>query len=137
MPDAEPTFEFLSDEWLAAVRELRDEGEVEPMANPVRVNLLVTEVPFSDADLRAHVDTTSGVLILDAGHVDGADVAISVAWATAKALLVEGNQQAAMQAFLEGKVRVEGDVGKLLALQSGIASEATHAAARKIRAITR
>ncbi len=140
MPSAEPadqaTFEFLSDEWLEAVRLLREEGEVEVMELGVTVNLTATEVPFGPGERAAHVDTTTGVLVLGAGHLDAADVAITVTWATAKALLVEGNQQAAMQAFLEGKVRVEGDVGKLLAFQSGLASEATHAAARRIRAFT-
>ena len=37
---------------------------------------------------------------------------VTVDWATAKALLVDGNPQAAMGAFMEGKVRIEGDVGE-------------------------
>ena len=35
----------------------------------------------------------------------------------AKAILVEGNPQVGMQAFMQGKVRVEGDMAKLMMLQ--------------------
>jgi hypothetical protein len=41
-----------------------------------------------------------------------------------------------MGAFLEGKVRIEGDVAKLMALQSGIVDPATQEAAKRIRALT-
>lgn len=138
MPNGDVTrYEFLSDEWLRAVNELRaNESLPRAVIAPVSVNLVVTEVPFSAEPVLAHVDTTGGSLLIDAGPLERADVTITVAWATAKALLVEGNQQAAMSAFLEGKVRVEGDVGKLLAFQSGVADEATHATAATIRAFT-
>ena len=139
MPEGDaPRYEFLSEDWLAAVAELRSQRtEPEGGALKVAVNLVVTEVPFSPGrDLHAHVDTTTGALVIDAGHVPHADLSITVAWATAKALLIEGDQQAAMGAFLEGRVRVEGDVGKLLAFQSGVVDESTHEAARAIRAFT-
>ncbi len=130
-------YEFLSDEWLAAVARLRETTPLPPAAiAPVSVNLVVTDAPFSAEPVVAHVDTTTGSLLIDAGRLDVADVTITVGWATAKALLVEGNQQAAMSAFLEGKVRVEGDVAKLLAFQSGVANEATHATAATIRGFT-
>jgi hypothetical protein len=137
-PD-EQRYEFLSDEWLDAVAALRNASDGAPAtpATTVSVNLVVTDVPFSPGqDLRVHADTSSGSLIVGRGHLEHADVTITVAWSTAKALLVEGNQQAAMNAFLEGKVRVEGDVGKLLALQSGVIDESTHETARTIKSFT-
>ncbi len=136
--DDAPRYEFLSDEWLRAVAELRDaSSRVQGTVIAVSVNLVVTDVPFSpDQSRLAHVDTTRGALIVDAGHLERPDVTITVAWSTAKALLVEGNQQAAMGAFLEGKVRVEGDVAKLLAFQSGVMDPTTHETARKIRSFT-
>lgn len=140
MPEAtSQRFEFLSPEWLRAVAALRaapHDPEPAP-AVAVTVNLVVTDVPFSPAaDVLAHVDTSSGSLVIDEGHRDPSDLRVTVAWSTAKALLVEGDQQAAMSAFLEGKIRVEGDVGKLLAFQSGVVDESTHATARAIRALT-
>jgi hypothetical protein len=134
----EPRYEFLSEAWLDAVAALRDAPHpATTPAVPVSVNLVVTDVPFAPGeDLLVHADTSSGSLIVGRGHLERADVTITVAWATAKALLVEGNQQAAMGAFLEGKIRVEGDVGKLLTLQSGVIDETTHETARTIKSFT-
>jgi hypothetical protein len=130
-------YEFLSNEWLSAVAELRENESIpHAVIAPVTVNLVVTDAPFSTEQVLAHVDTTAGSLLIDGGLLERADVTITVAWATAKALLVEGNQQAAMSAFLEGKVRVEGDVGKLLAFQSGVADQAARETAARIRAFT-
>lgn len=136
--DETQRYEFLSPDWLRAVAALRaSEPEAVEGVVAVRVNLVVTEVPFAPgSDLEAHVDTSRGTLVIDEGHLDAPDLSVTVAWATAKALLVDGDQQAAMSAFFEGKIRVEGDVGKLLAFQSGVVDESTHATARAIRALT-
>jgi len=135
---ATETYEFLSDEWLDAVHALRDKYQAAGATAPVelRANLVVTEVPFADGRVLAHVDTSSGGLIVDRGHIAAPDLSVEVDWATAKALLVDGNPSAAMAAFLEGKVRIVGDVAKLMALQSGIIDPSTQEAARRIRALT-
>lgn len=132
------TYEFLSDGWFVAVRALRDEYAAGGATAPVelRANLVVTEVPFSSDQVLAHVDTSRGGLVLERGHLEQADLSVQVDWATAKALLVDGNPQAAMGAFMEGKIRIEGDVGRLMALQSGIVDASTQAAAKRIRDLT-
>jgi SCP-2 sterol transfer family len=132
------TYPFLSDEWLAAVRALRDEYVHDGATAPVEVtvNLVVTDAPFRSDNLLVHVDTSKGGLVIDKGHLEHADLKVTVDWATAKALLVDGNPQAALGAFMEGKVRIEGDVGKLMAFQSGIVDASTQAAAARIRAMT-
>ena len=137
-PSDGPTYEFLSDEWLVAVRALRDEYAADGATAPVqlRANLVVNEVPFSSEPVLAHVDTSRGGLDVEAGHLDAPDLRVEVDWATAKALLVDGNPQAAMKAFMEGKIRIEGDVGKLMALQTGIVDASTQQAAARIRALT-
>ncbi|HEV3213834.1 MAG TPA: SCP2 sterol-binding domain-containing protein [Acidimicrobiales bacterium] len=141
MPSDEATerYEFLSDEWLGAVKALRDEYAAEGATAPVelRANLVVTEVPFSSSDVLAHVDTSKGGLVIEQGHLAAPDLTVQVDWATAKALLVDGNPSAAMSAFMEGKIRIEGDVAKLMSLQSGIVDASTQQAARRIRALTR
>ena len=76
------------------------------------MNLVVTAVPFSDDDIHAHMDTSSGELVLDIGHLEVQDLKVTVDYDTAKAILVEGNPQAGMQAFMAGKVRVEGDMAE-------------------------
>jgi hypothetical protein len=137
--DGTTRYEFLSDEWLAAVRALRDEYAANGATAPVelRANLVVTDVPFSATQVLAHVDTSRGGLIVEEGHLASPDLSVQVDWATAKALLVDGNPSAAMAAFMEGKIRIEGDVGKLMALQSGIVDSSTQQAAARIRAMTR
>jgi putative sterol carrier protein len=102
------------------------------------MNLVVTAVPFSDEDVLAHMDTSSGELVLDTGHLENQDLKVTVDYDTAKAILIEGNPQAGMQAFMAGKVRVEGDMAKLMALQAAPAATDTTAAelAGRIRDIT-
>jgi putative sterol carrier protein len=131
-------YDFLSDEWLAEARRIRGEykGLATPNANPVRINLVVTEVP-DRGQVDAHVDTSSGELDIEHGHLDGVDLKVTLDYETAKALLIDGNSQAAMSAFMAGKIRVEGDMSKLLAMQgSGPLGETEELAAR-IREITK
>jgi putative sterol carrier protein len=134
------SYPFLSDEWLDAARKIREEyaGKTPPIANSVKMNLVVTAVPFSDKDIDAHMDTSSGELLLETGHLDAPDLKVTVDYDTAKAILIEGNPQAGMQAFMAGKVRVEGDMAKLMMLQSQPAATDSSAAemAAKLRDIT-
>jgi putative sterol carrier protein len=134
------SYPFLSDEWLDEARKIREEyaGKTPPIAHSVKMNLVVTAVPFSDEDINAHMDTSSGELELDTGHLDAPDLKVTVDYDTAKAILIEGNPQAGMQAFMAGKVRVEGDMAKLMMLQSQPAAQDANAAemAAKVRAIT-
>jgi SCP-2 sterol transfer family len=132
-----PTYEFLSDDWIDAVAALRDEyGDASSAPVTLRANLVVTEVPSTSTDVLAHLDTSRGGLVIGRGHLDAPDLSVTVTWATAKALLVEGNSQAALSAFMEGKVRIEGDVGKLMAFQSGVIDASTQQVAARVRALT-
>ena len=134
------SYPFLSDEWLDAARKIREEyaGKTPPITHTVMMNLVVTAVPFSDKDIDAHLDTSSGELHLETGHLDAPDLKVTVDYDTAKAILIEGNPQAGMQAFMAGKVRVEGDMAKLMALQAAPAATDSTAAemAGRIRDIT-
>ncbi len=134
-------YPFLSDEWLDEARKLRAEyADLAPNTpHSVRMNLVVTGVPFGDKEIEAHLDTTSGQLVLDTGHVENHDLKVTVDYATAKAILIEGNPQAGMQAFMAGKVKVEGDMGKLMALTATPGPGAGDSAgefAERLRAIT-
>jgi putative sterol carrier protein len=113
-------YKFLSEEWVDAARKIREEAAAPTTApQPVKMNLTITEVPFGDGSVDAHMDTTSGELKLDMGHVDAADVTATMDYATAKAMMVDANPQAAMQAFMAGKIKLQGDMTKAMALQSG------------------
>ena len=113
-------YQFLSDEWVDAARKIREEAAAPVTApQPVKMNLTITEVPFGEGSVDAHMDTTSGELQLDTGHLDGADVTATLDYETAKAMMVDANPQAAMQAFMAGKIKLQGDMTKAMALQSG------------------
>ena len=133
-----PSYPFLSDEWLEEARRIRAEyeGKTGAMPHAVRMNLVVTAVPFSEEDILAHMDTSSGELILEVGHLETQDLKVTVDYDTAKAILIEGNPQAGMQAFMAGRVRVEGDMAKLMALQSSPVDDSSVELATRLREIT-
>ncbi len=114
------TYQFLSDQWLDEARAIRAEfdGKGASIAHAIKMNLVIAEVPFGEGVVEAHVDTSSGELVLETGHIDPVDLTVSLDYDVAKAILVEGNPQAGMQAFMSGKIKVEGDIAKLMALQS-------------------
>ena len=130
-------YDFLSDEWLAEARKIRGEYKnlTPPASNPVRMNLVVTEVP-ERGQVDAHIDTSGGELDIERGHLEGADLTVTLDYETAKALLIDGNSQAAMSAFMAGKIRVDGDMSKLLAMQGTGPLGETEELAARIRAIT-
>jgi putative sterol carrier protein len=134
------TYVFLSDPWIEQARKIRAaaaaEGTSATVAHSVRVNLVITDVPFTDGTVDAHVDTTSGIVEIDSGHINPADMVITVDHSTARSILVEGNTQVAMQAFMTGKIKVDGDVSKLIELQSGAPGPAAQALAERLREIT-
>lgn len=115
---------FLSDEWIDAARAIREEyrGQAPPAAHVVRMNLVVNEVPFGEATLQAHMDSTTGEMELDLGHLDGPDLTATLDYETAKTLIVAQDPQAGMQAFMAGKIRIEGDITKLMAMQASAAN---------------
>jgi putative sterol carrier protein len=133
-------YPFLSDEWIVEAHALREElaGVTPslPAQAAVRMNLVVTEIPFDEESLQAHLDTSSGELLIDKGHLESADLTVTVDYTTAKAILVDGNPQAAMQAFMAGKIRVDGDLTKLMAIQTTPPGETAHELAERLRAIT-
>jgi hypothetical protein len=131
------TYPFLSDEWVAEARAIRAEFPgATAVPHVVRMNLVVTGVPFGDGSVDAHLDTSSGEMELDKGHIDPADLKVTVDYVTAKAILVEGNPQAGMQAFMSGKIKVEGDIAKLMALQSMTPDPSAAEIAARIMAMT-
>jgi putative sterol carrier protein len=112
-------YEFLSDEWLAAVRRIREEMP-DPEGDPpvtMKMNVVVTQTPFEHGDMRGHVDTSNGQLLVEEGHLDAPDLTVTVEYDTAKSIFVEQDLTVAMQAFMSGRVKVQGDITKLMALQ--------------------
>lgn len=111
-------FEFLSPEWMVAAKAIRDTMEHPdvPAAGLMKMNLIVTDTPFA-ADVHGHIDTTDGEIVIEDGHIDGPDLTVTVDFATARAIFVNLDFAAAMQAFMGGRINVQGDITKLMSLQ--------------------
>jgi SCP-2 sterol transfer family len=112
-------FEFLSPQWMLAAKQIRDEmphPDV-PAAGLMKMNLIVTDTPFG-ADVQAHVDTSDGEIVIEDGHLEGPDLTVTVDFATARAIFVNLDFAAAMQAFMGGRINVQGDITKLMTMQA-------------------
>jgi hypothetical protein len=105
-------YPFLSDAWFNAVEALRDEAPAAPeeLAG-IAVNMVVTGGP--DGDRTLHF--ASGRF--DRGLVAGAPTTVTVPHRVARSMLVDLDPQVAITAFMNGDIRVEGDVTRLLELQ--------------------
>lgn len=124
--------EFLSDEWMDAVEALRDEAPEPPAATKdLVINLVVPDSPFGER--QAHMAGGQ----FERGLHDSAPTKLTVPYEVAKSVFIAGDQQAAMQAFMSGKIKVEGDMTKLMAMQTaGAPSPEQEAFQSKIKDLT-
>ena len=130
---------FLSAEWMAAAKEIRSkyEDQVPTITLSVRINQVVTDVPFGDGTVTSYFDTSSGDVDMELGELDTPDATITTDYTTAKAMFVDGDQAVAMQAFMAGKIKVQGDMMKIMAIQTAMPQdELSKQIADEIKAIT-
>jgi hypothetical protein len=111
-------YPFLSPGWIDAARAVyaSHRASAPRVTVPLKANLVITDVPFGGGPIDAHLDTSNGDLQLDLGHIDGADVTLTLDYATAKAQVVDQDQAAVVQAFMSGRIKIEGDMMKVMAL---------------------
>lgn len=110
---------FLSPDWIQAARGVHEEFKhrAEPPSESIRVNITVTAAPFADGVVLGHIDSTSGTLVPDEGHVDEPDVAVTLPYSLARELLVDPQPDTVMLAFMSGEIEVAGDVTLLMSMQ--------------------
>ena len=125
-------YQFLSDEWLAEVKKMAEENPAAAANAPdIQLNVVVTGGPQGDRELHLDKGMFAG------GLIDGAPTKLTVPYSVARAMFIEGNQQAAMQAFMSGQIKVEGDMSKLMAMQQqGGGGEAAAELQKKLQEIT-
>ncbi len=133
--------QFLSEEWLDGAKAIREEyrGKSAPAAHQVKMNLVIKECPDGigeDGTVNSHMDSTSGEMEMDMGHLDDPQLTVTLPYEVAKSILVDGNPQAGMQAFMSGQIQVTGDMTKLMAMQSGAVDPVQAEIAGKIKDIT-
>ena len=133
-------YPFLSEEWIGEVRKLGDEARAEgggaQIPHQVKMNQVITEVPFGDGTIEAHMDTSTGEMQMEMGHLESPDLTVTLDYETAKAIFVDGNPQAGMQAFMAGKVKVQGDMTKLMAMQAAPPDAKAQEFAEKVKEMT-
>lgn len=131
---------FLSEEWIAAARAIREKHhDVSARVDiALRINQVVTGVPFGEGTVTTHMDTTSGEVQMEMGALDAPDATVTMDYETARAILVEQDQAQTMAAFMGGKIKVEGDLMKIMSMQTALPQDdVARTIAEEIRAITR
>jgi len=131
--------QFLSESWIEAARDIRHRyaGDVPPIDVVVRINVITTKVPFGDGSISAYIDTSNGSLEMELGSIEGSDLTVTTDYETARKLFVEQDPTASMQAFMGGRIKVEGDITRLMVMQTSLPqTETTEAVAAEIKAIT-
>jgi putative sterol carrier protein len=132
------TYPFLSDEWITEAKAIRDRhaDTATPITAKVKMNQIITSAPFDDPEVHIYMDTSSGQIVLDKGSLEAADVTLTLDYDTAKKIFVDQDQAAAMQAFMAGKIKVQGDMTKLMAMQTMPVDETAKKVADEIKAMT-
>lgn len=137
-----PTFPFLSDDWIAAAQEIystaskRVDSASAASGPTITMNLVVKNAPFRSDNILAKVDSRDGVFRITLGPLDEAEVKLTLDYKIARSILLDGDAQVGMRAFLSGKIRVEGNMTKLLALRNSASTPEEEATLNALRAIT-
>ena len=98
--------EFLSDGWISQTEKIQNEVNppVPPAIKDLKINMQVTGGPSGEVAFRME----AGRLVK--GHAADAPTKLVIPFDTARAMLIDQNQQAVMSAFMSGQIRVEGDM---------------------------
>jgi hypothetical protein len=126
------SYAFLSPEWFTKVDELiaaSGDLKIPPEMTAVTANVTVTS-PKGDAK----IFMKDG--LFTQGHQPTAEASITLSEELARKIFVEGDTAAGVQAFLSGEMQLEGDLKKLVAMQTVEPSEPQKALTKKIAAIT-
>lgn len=126
------TFAFLSDEWFARVDELIAAAGDLQIPEPMRAASINITVTRAGGDTRLHL--VEG--LFRRGHDPALSTRLTVDEDVARKIFVEGDAAAGVQAFLEGRIVVDGDLAKVVAMQTVEPSEPQRQLTRKIAAIT-
>jgi hypothetical protein len=125
--------QFLSSEWFEEAERLR--AEISPpvpdsIANLV-INLVVTAGPSGDISARME----AGRFVT--GRSEDAPTTLTVPYDVARQMFIEGDQAAAMQAFMSGQIKVEGDMAAVMGMQAaGPPSAEAQQLSEKIKEMT-
>lgn len=107
-------FRYLSPEWHEAAEPIRRRfAETHPSPEvPLVANVTVTGVPFGDGTAEMH--SAPGVPnVLDPGHVEHAEVHITIGYRLARLVLLDESTDLLQLAFRGGEIAVDGNSDRL------------------------
>ncbi len=125
------TFNFLTQSWFDAVARLNQEvGELNLPPNLAELTINVT--------IKSENPT---LLHLQAGkinqhHIQNADATIYIDQDTLNQIIHDNSVDTALEAFMTGKIFIEGDMSKVMALQSARPSQEQKALYKQIKEMT-
>src|SRR4051812_15501471 len=125
-------YAFLSSEWFKKVDELiaaAGDLQIPAEMKAVEVNVTVTS-PSGDKQLFMKDG------LFHEGHRAGAPATLTLSEQLARTIFIDADVGAGVQAFLSGEMKVEGDLAKLVAMQTVEPSEPQKKLTRQIAAIT-
>jgi hypothetical protein len=119
---------FLSPEWMSAVKDIREKyaAEASKVTTSIRMNQVITDAPGDvavDGTVKTFLDTSSGDIVMEIGELETPDLTITTDYDTARKIFVDQDQAAGMQAFMAGKIKVQGDMMKMMAMQTSMPSD--------------
>ncbi|MCU1359484.1 MAG: hypothetical protein JWN99_773 [Ilumatobacteraceae bacterium] len=119
---------FLSPPWMEAARAIREKyaDQSTKVTTSIRMNQVITDVPdgvATESPLKLYMDTSSGDVVMELGELEGADLTVTTDYDTARKLFVDQDQAAGMQAFMAGKIKVQGDMMKMMAMQTSMPND--------------
>ena len=126
-------FKFLSAEWFDKVAELKEAAgdlEVPASMHDLVINITVTGSDAGDVDIALH----SGMI--EKGHHANAPTKMTLPVDLAHRLFIDNDQSAGMQGFMSGQIKIEGDMSKLMAIQTAQPSESQKALQKQILDVT-
>lgn len=133
---------FLSPAWMDAAREIRAKhaDHAAKVTTSIKMNQVITDVPAEVANggtVTSYIDTSSGEVVMELGSLETPDLTVTTYYDTARKIFVDQDPAAGMQAFMSGKIKVQGDMMKLMAMQTSMPQdEAAKSIAAEIKSIT-
>ncbi len=123
---------FLSDAWFSKVDELIAAAGDLQIPEPMRTAKINVTVTSTSGNKELHLEDG----LFKRGHNPAFATKLTVGEDIARKIFVEGDAPAGVQAFLEGKIQVEGDLATVVAMQTVEPSAPQQALTRQIAAIT-
>ena len=124
--------EFLSNEWFAKVDELI--AKAGDLNIPAEMKAVEVNITVTSPDGEKQIYLKDG--LFSPGHQATATTKLTLSEALARKIFIDADAAAGVQAFLSGEMQVEGDMAKLVAMQTVEPSDQQKQLTKDIAAIT-